>query len=717
MTGDEVTITRTVPTAALEIDSSAVNTNKKGTYTITYTLKGKVTINGVEYEIVESTFVIVDVLNAVEAISFEEGTLTQPASVKGLNFSDWKFRLNLEIGEDIIVPYDEETFSIEGVSTLVPGSYTATVTYKDVESKVETNLNINITEAENEAIVQLVSFGDVAKGIPSRTRFGEGYYFYGGPNTDIELKSKVADGIEFNTRFKLNGAGSTSNRFFEVYMPNAGTIVLYYETSSVGTERIMNFMDSSGSVIDQYATATTPAKAVIDVNEGGTYYFASQSGGMNIWGCIIAYQLEGAIEPTPSAITDLSIEPGYVAKFVQNGSTAGLDSWKLKASYEDNTSEILDVTSDKITIESLDLSTVGAKQVKVKFDDGTSTKEIMIEYSVTDVTLSNIEFVSGSTTQRSTFGKYDVSDFMLKANYSDGNSVNLDSSNAGLTFDVDALTIGTKDMTITYVDESLQTATTKVEVTTLPMSSNNKILNPTLIDKSEFKTTINDPVYNNFDGFIIPTANDATTNGKNTIIDDNNKTINGLDFGTRISLKTLGSSSHNCIKFTTTGAAKLVIYGSSSQDIGKYIFISKDASTVYNNYKVLATKTNQVFEFALPEAGDYYILADNAAYIFLVAVEYDQKATTSSATPTSMSLYSPILVDGVLSVSKTNTQENVFEDFYFLVKYNDNSYAYVSASQVTINGTVDTTTVGKNNITATYNGVSTSFTVEVIEEA
>lgn len=717
MKGEDITRTTTVPNAALTIDSSSVNTNKKGTYTITYTLKSKVTVNGVEHEFYESTFIIVDVLNAVESISFKEGTLTQAASVKGLDFSDWKFTLDLEIGDNMVIPFDEETFTITGVNTLVAGTYDCVVTYEDAEDKVKTNVTVTITEPQNEAIVQLLSFGDVAMGVTSRTRFGEGYYFYGGPNTDVEVKSKEADGLTFNTRFKLNGAGSTANRFFEVYMPNAGTIVLYYETSSVGTERILNFMDSSGSVIDQYATATSPAKAVIDVNEGGTYYFASQSGGMNIWACIIAYELEGAVEPTPSAITDLKIEEGYVSKFIQNGSNAAIDSWQFVASYEDNTSEVLTVASDKISIDPIDLTTVGNKQVKVTFDDNNTTKEIMVDYVVTDVTLSSLEFVSGSTTQRSTYGTFNVSDFVLKANYSDNSSVDLTAASKGLTFEADALTIGTKDMTITYVDEALQAVSTTVSITTIPMSSSNMVLNPTLIDKSLFKTTTGDPVYNNLDGFIVPSANDETTGSKNALIEDNKKTINGLDFGTRISLKTLGNKDHNSIKFTTTAAAKLVIYGSSSQDLGKYIFVSKDASNVYNNYKVLATKTNQVFEFNLPEAGDYYILADNAAYIFLVAVEYDYKATTSSATPSSMDVYSPIPVEGEVSVGKTDEAENVFEDFYFLVKYSDGSFAYVKSEQVTINGNVDSTTVGIYNVTATYNGATAAFKVSVVDEA
>jgi hypothetical protein len=306
---------------------------------------------------------------------------------------------------------------------------------------------------------------------------------------------------------------------------------------------------------------------------------------------------------------------------------------------------------------------------------------------------------------------------VLKANYSDNSSVNLTSASAGLTFEVDALTIGTKDMVISYVDDALQTASATVSVTTIPMSSSNMILNPTLVDRDSFKTTTGDPVYNNLSGFIVPSANDETTNGKNALIEDNKKTINGLDFNTRLSLKTLGNKDHNSIKFTTTAPAKLVIYGSSSQDLGKYIFVSKDASTVYNDYKVLATKTNQVFEFALTEAGDYYILADNAAYIFLVAVEYDQKATTSTATVASMMVYSPILVDGITTVEKTTEPENVFEDFYFLVKYSDNSYAYVSSSQVTINSNIDSSVEGEYNVTATYNGITTAFKVVVAVEA
>ena len=313
MIGTEVVEQKNVPAKALTIDSSSVDTTKKGSYMVKYSLKATVEVEGKEYEIVESTFILVRVINEVKGISFVSGNITQAATVKGLDCSDWKFSLDLEIGENEEISYNSNDFEIVDVNTLVAGEYVATVNYFEDGKTVSTTVNVTITEPVGEKIVQCFDFGEAAA-LTSRTRFGEGFYFYGGPNTTVEIKKGASDGIDFPTRFKLNGAGSLTNRFFEVYMPNKGTLVIYYETGSVGSERIMNMMDSTGVVVHSFATSTSIAKEVIEVEEAGTYYFASQASGMNIWGCILSYETEGAVEPTPSAITDLEFIRNELSK-------------------------------------------------------------------------------------------------------------------------------------------------------------------------------------------------------------------------------------------------------------------------------------------------------------------------------------------------------------------------------------------------------------------
>ena len=715
MVGTEIVEEKTVPSKALEIDYSSVDPNKKGTYMIKYTLKSKVTIEGKEYDIEESTFILVKVLNKIKGISFVSGDTSQAATVRGLDCSDWIFSVDLEIGENQKINYNSEDFQITGVNTLVAGKYDVTVTYFEDGEEVSTNLDVEITEAVGEKIVQCLDFGE-SRGITSRSRFGDGFYFYGGPRTTVEAKTGSTDGIDFTARFKLNGAGTNTDRFFELYMPNKGTIVLYYETSSVGTERIMNLMDSTGSIIHSFATATTIAKEIIEIQEAGTYYFASQSGGMNIWGCILSYETEGAIEPTPSPIANLEFVSG-TTKFIQNGSKDGLNNWKVKASYDDNTSELLGNTSNKIEISELDNTTTGTKQITITFNDGNTTKSINVDVVVTDVTLTKLEFVSGTTTQRSTFGNFNTSDFKFKATYSDSSTRELTTKD--LTFEVDALTLGEKEMKVTFVDEALQTASTTVEVSTIKMSNKNKVLNPSTVDSTEVPNVTSGTQELIVDGYTMPFSDSAITNGKsNTLIEDNKKTVNGIDFIKRLSLKTKGNSNHNVIKFTTTeDNAKLVVYASSSQDVGKYLFISQDADSgsVYNDYKVLATKTNQVFEFVLGSAGDYYILADNAAYIFLVALEYDQVNSTDSSTQASINVFSPILVDNTLTVEKTEEASNVFDDMILKVNYSDGGMALVDVSAATISTSVDTTKLGQTSVSITYNGLSTTFTVDVVE--
>lgn len=714
MIGTEIVEEKNVPSKALEIDYSSVNVNKKGTYMIKYTLKSSVVIQGKEYPIEESTFILVKVLNPVKGINFVSGTTSQSATVKGLDCSDWKFSLNMEIGAPIEISYNTDDFEISGVSTLVAGEYEASVVYYENGEEVKTKVNVTITEAVGEQIVQCLDFG-ASRGLTSRSRFGEGFYFYGGPNTSIETKSGSSDGIAFTARFKLGGAGTSTNRFFEVYMPNKGTLVLYYETSSVGTERIMNMMDSSGSIIHSFATNTTIAKEVIEIEEAGTYYFVSQSGGMNIWGCILSYETEGAIEPTPSAITNLEFVSGTV-KFVQNGSKEGFNNWNVKASYDDNTSEILTIESEKITFTELDNSSTGTKQITVKFDDGNTNMSINVDVEVTNVTLTKIEFVSGTTTQRSTFGYIDSSDFKFKAIYSDGTTKNLTDSD--VMIEADVLTIGSKKMKVTYVDEALQTTTTEVDINIVQMSEKNLILNPSLVDGSLIPNVTSGTQEITVDGFTIPFSDSVITDNKsNTLIEDNKKTVNGIDFTKRLSLKTKGNDKHNVVKFTAVADAKLVVYASSSQDVSKYLFISTDpvAGSIYKDYSVLVTKTNQIFEFEL-EAGEYYILADNAAYIFFIALEYDQLIIDAS-TEASLGVFVPYLVDNTLTVEKTTTESNIFEDMLFVVTYSNGSIALVRSNVVTTSTNVNTTVLGQTTVTVTYKGLTTSFVVDVVEPA
>ena len=717
MIGTEVVEQKNVPAKALEIDSSSVDTSKKGTYLVKYSLKTKVEIEGKEYEITESTFILVRVINDVKGISFISGTTTQAATVKGLDCSDWKFKLDLELGDNQEIMYNPNDFKISGVNTLVAGVYNATINYFEDGKEVSTSVEVTITEPVGEKIVQCLEFGDAAS-ITSRTRFGEGFYFYGGPNTTVEIKKGSSDGIEFPSRFKLNGAGSITNRFFEVYMPNKGTLVMYYETGSVGSERIMAMMDSTGSIIHSFATATTIAKEVIEIEEAGTYYFASQASGMNIWGCIISYETEGAVEPTPSTITNLEFVGG-TTKFIQNGSKEGFNTWKLKATYDDNTSEVLDNTSSKISIAELDNTTTGNKQIVVTYDDGNSIANVTVDVVVTDVTLTKIEYVSGTTTQRSTFGSFNVTDFTFKATYSDASTKDLAAKD--VIVEVDSLTIGNKVMNVTYVDEALQTATTTVNVIKTEMSADNKILNPTTIDASQIPNVTSGTQNVVINGFDLVFSDSGMTDGKsNTLLEDNKKTVNDLTFTKRLSLKAKGNTKHNVIKFTTTKAnAKLVVYASSSQDTGKYLFISKDADagTVYNDYKVLVTKTNQVFEFVLKDAGEYYVLADNAAYIFFMALEYDQLDTTSTATATSIEMFAPTLVDNTLTVEKTTESSNVFDDVYFAINYDNGGLALVKGNEVTLSTVVDTTVLGQTDVTITYKGLSMSLIVDVIEPA
>ena len=306
---------------------------------------------------------------------------------------------------------------------------------------------------------------------------------------------------------------------------------------------------------------------------------------------------------------------------------------------------------------------------------------------------------------------------MFKATYSDNSTRSLTVSN--LTFEVDALTIGDKEMKVTYVDEALQTASNSISVTTIEMSADNKLLNPTMmsIDSIPNVQTGTQNVVEN--GFDLAFSDSGMTDGKsNTLLEDNKKTINGIGFSKRLSLKAKGNTKHNVVKITTTKAnAKLVVYASSSQDTGKYLFISQDADagTVYNDYKVLVTKTNQVFEFELAEVGTYYVLADNAAYIFFMAVEYDQLDTTVRGTQTEITIFAPEVIEHELYFEQTTEPKNALADVVFAVLYDNGSIGLINSCNNPYILDLDTTVLGKSATIIEYNNLKYVLFVNIVE--
>lgn len=306
MVGSEIVETKTVPGKALKVDSSSVNPNKRGTYIIKYTLEDKYisevkknadgiyeeTGNKKEHKIVESVFVLVHVLNPVKSIEFVSGTTNQNATVLGLDCSDWKFKVNFEIGDPEEITYNSNDFELLNVNSIVPGDYSAMIIYTNDGVKVTTNVDVSIKESVNSQIITCLKFGE-NQGVSNRMSFDEAGYFYGtGGSSGTEIKNKddgyIFDGITFAGYLKLGGAGTPTKNNLEVNMTTSGTIVIYFKSTGADV-RYLNMYDSNGVILDTYASSE--GKLLVDVEEAGTYYFASQASGMYIYGCILSLDI------------------------------------------------------------------------------------------------------------------------------------------------------------------------------------------------------------------------------------------------------------------------------------------------------------------------------------------------------------------------------------------------------------------------------------------
>lgn len=711
--GTDLSDKKTVNEQAVKVDSSAVNMSKKGSYPIIYSYER----DGVTVK----SFILVIVSNPVTGVKFVSGNIEQSASVNGFDYSDWKFELTEESGSKSEMTYNDDYFSVTGVNSYVAGNYTAVVKYTDDDGSFDVEVGVTVLEATGFNIViesDLSATSGVA--VDNRVKIGDTNYFHytAGSGDACETRETKFDNLTFGNRLKLNGAGSISARNIEIYMPNAGQIVAYFGTSSSGTVRTIECASSDGEVIASASSGMTTAKAVFNISEAGTYHLYSTGSSIYAYGFIIAYEKEGAVEPDPAGITGLEFESGII-NYIQNGSLDGLDTIKVKASFDDNTTKTYTQEDDEITITGFDNTKVGHQTITITFDDGYTNKSVDVTVNVTNVTLESIEYVSGTKTQRASMGTFNVSDFVLKATYSDASTkelrFNTKDADYTLTYTGECQTLGQKTMTVTFVDNTLETKSCDIDMNVIKMSSENISLNSSYIDSLP-KVESTDLPNDLGNGFSVPMGTSDTTNSKsNTVREESNKELNGFEFTHRLSLKTKGNDKHNNINFEAKAGAKVVVYALASSG-GKNLYLSNDGTAIYKNVSYpISTEAVTAYEFTIEEDGRYYLLANNAAYIFYVGVEHDSLASTDEASLESIELYSPIGVNNSITI-KVGSSFDV-NSIKLVGTYSDDAKTYLSIAKATVTeNTVNVSSAGTYRISANYEGIDIVITVNVVVE-
>lgn len=108
----------------------------------------------------------------------------------------------------------------------------------------------------------------------------------------VDGNKKELNGKSFTQRIKLGGAGSANERSIKITTSGAATITIYGMSSSSKEARNLLLCDSEFVTINDSYKAVDGAslhELTYTVDSEGTYYFASESGGFNVYYIAITY--------------------------------------------------------------------------------------------------------------------------------------------------------------------------------------------------------------------------------------------------------------------------------------------------------------------------------------------------------------------------------------------------------------------------------------------
>ncbi len=300
---------------SVSIDTTAVNTNRRGDYivTVTYTPE-EVYINGANYSYSVKAFIIVHVIDKIKKVEFQDGTLTFAATATTFDYSDWNFQVRRENSGVRLVNYGEnkEDFVITGVVPFITGPQVATVRYLDYEFAVR--LDIVVTPSEEYNIVK----GNIYDVIPDpenpEANICSGEIWDSSINTAAKdavldssglfkinkpsayatdrlnssnLSKDVYGSLYFGHRPTIKGADS----YISVEMENPGILVVYAASTGTTQRDVCVFnAPNSGEEVDIYYTPenTTINQYTFVIEEAGTYYIQSFEGGIYVHGVVVA---------------------------------------------------------------------------------------------------------------------------------------------------------------------------------------------------------------------------------------------------------------------------------------------------------------------------------------------------------------------------------------------------------------------------------------------
>ena len=294
------------------VNGTSFTATEGGAYNVWAVLEGYQLPDSEETFTLKS-FVIIYVMDSLKSITFNadaSGTLvTQPAGSDIIS-KTWTFTATYSSGAT--KQLTAEDVVIEGLTTTaVTAAGVANISYTEPNAKgdsmsANTTVNYTITEAVGgdgvTVIIDSEEISALSSTITAETKINDYISITASADKSVSVdsNSKTYEDKSFTHRIKLGGEGTNVQRSLKlITAEDNARIIIYAMSSSSSESRTAALYD--GTFVDKNSTPEAVVGNTINVpgdklnkyeftvEEAGTYYFASQSGGLNVYGIEIVF--------------------------------------------------------------------------------------------------------------------------------------------------------------------------------------------------------------------------------------------------------------------------------------------------------------------------------------------------------------------------------------------------------------------------------------------
>ena len=294
------------------VNGTSFTATEGGAYNVWAVLEGYQLPDSEETFTLKS-FVIIYVMDSLKSITFNADAsctlVTQPAGSDIIS-KTWTFTATYSSGAT--KQLTAEDVVIEGLTTTaVTAAGVANISYTEPNAKgdsmsANTTVNYTITEAVGgdgvTVIIDSEEISALSSTITAETKINDYISITASADKSVSVdsNSKTYEDKSFTHRIKLGGEGTNVQRSLKlITAEDNARIIIYAMSSSSSESRTAALYD--GTFVDKNSTPEAVVGNTINVpgdklnkyeftvEEAGTYYFASQSGGLNVYGIEIVF--------------------------------------------------------------------------------------------------------------------------------------------------------------------------------------------------------------------------------------------------------------------------------------------------------------------------------------------------------------------------------------------------------------------------------------------